>query len=153
MMMATCHWMLGYGAIRPDKDAVRSSTEAIFDAERTLLRRRAGSKPAVRVGDGGHEVSKAAKNSCAGVKRSTTRIAFPQRGQCQGAQSGRGLRDCAEAEESMFHVPVRRAACAPGAAAVCGSGWITAHSGGCARTLWAAHAGRSGTGSSPRRGS
>ena len=47
-------------------------------------------------------------------------------------------------EEAEVRNPVRRAEYAPGAAALCGSGWRAGHSGGCARSLLAVHAGRIG---------
>ena len=46
----------------------------------------------MRVSKTGHEESKPLQSSCAGIKRWTTRMAFPQRGQCQRWQSGRGGR-------------------------------------------------------------
>ena len=61
MIMATGRWMCGCGAILPVEDALRGSTEAVVDAERTLARGRARSKSGARISDGGHEVSKVAK--------------------------------------------------------------------------------------------
>ena len=78
------------GAIGCFRDDAEHGDGAVLSAARTLVRRRAGSKPSARVGSSAHEVSKPAKWSSTAVKRSTTRMAFPQRGQCHGAQSGGG---------------------------------------------------------------
>src|SRR5580704_5365557 len=75
-------------AMRRFQDVIERSDGAVLSAVRTPPQRRAESKPSERFGDGVHEESKPAKWSSAAVKRSTTRMAFPQRGQCQGAQSG-----------------------------------------------------------------
>jgi len=48
-------------AIEPFGDGVERGLEAVLDAGRTLLGRRAWSKPAARIGEGGHEESKTAK--------------------------------------------------------------------------------------------
>ena len=77
-------------AIEPLGDAVERGLEAVLHGGHTLLRRRAWSKPAARIGRGGHEESNLARYNCAVVKRSMTRMALPQRGQYQRSQSGKG---------------------------------------------------------------
>ena len=47
--------------MEPLVDAVAGGDDAVLDAGQTLLRGRAQSKPAERIGKGGHEESKPAK--------------------------------------------------------------------------------------------
>ena len=97
-----------------------------------------GASRGERIGDSGHEESKPAKiEFCGGEALRRRAWLFRSVGSARE-------RSQAEAEEAAARVPVRRAVCGPGAAAVCGSGWTAGHSGGCARSLWAAHGGRSG---------
>ena len=61
LMMETSELMLARSVIRALVDAVERSLEAVLPAGRTLPDRRARSKPAERIGEFGHDVSKPAK--------------------------------------------------------------------------------------------
>ena len=61
VMMETDHQIEVRSAMKRFGDVVRRGAEGVLWAERTLERRRARSKPAARIGEAGHEVSKPAK--------------------------------------------------------------------------------------------
>jgi hypothetical protein len=61
LMMETGEPMSTRSVIRALVDAVERSYEAVLLAGRTLPDRRARSKPAERIGEAGHDVSKPAK--------------------------------------------------------------------------------------------
>src|ERR1035438_2393663 len=90
MLMATDEQLHEPSAIEPFVAVVEHDYEGVQHALHTLRRRRALCKPADRVGRFGHEESKPAKWSCAAVKRWTTLMDLPQRGQCQSWHSGKG---------------------------------------------------------------
>jgi len=60
-MMETGEPMSTRFVIKALADAVERSHEAVWPARRTLPDRRARSKPAERIGEAGHDVSKPAK--------------------------------------------------------------------------------------------